>query len=479
MSARNVLVIMADEHAPDALGCAGHPLVKTPNLDRLASAGSRFTRAYTPSPICVPARAAFQTGQYVHNVRCWSNAQPYHGQVPGWGQRLQAEGHEVVSVGKLHYRSVEDDNGFSREIVPLHIRNGQGWVQGLLRRHRNLYDASGFAQDIGPGEDPYSDYDRTVAREAVAWLKSEGTAPRDKPWVLFVSFLRPHYPLTCPKDFYDLYPLDQVPPARFAGANVEYAHPVLSVLRSFCNYDDYFDERTRIVARASYFGLCSFMDDLVGDVLGALEESGRDKDTAVIYCSDHGELNGEHGLWTKMTMHEPSVGIPLLLSGAGAPKGVSDTQVSLIDIGNTVMEAAGVGLTAEESARPARSLYDTAVKADPDRVVLSEYHDGGSITGFFMVRVGRWKYVYYPGFAPQLFDMEADPHEQRDLGLSAQHADIRERCHAALTGICDPDAVNDLCFADQAALIDELGGPAGILNIENFDHTPVDGAVMD
>lgn len=472
---RNVLIIMADEHAPDALSCAGG-IAQTPNLDALAAAGTRFSRAYTPSPICVPARAAFQTGRYVHDIGCWSNAEPYHGHHPGWGHRLIENGHEVVSVGKLHFRRTEDDNGFSREIRPLHVLGGVGWVQALLRRGYHVFDTSGYAAKIGPGDDPYTDYDRAVCDDAVQWLKTEGAAKRDKPWVLFVSFLRPHYPLTCPPEFYNLYDPDTLPPRRFAGKDVEFRHPVMAAFKMFNDYDDHFpDDHARQVARASYFGLCSFTDDLVGQVMRALADAGRDHDTSVIYTSDHGELPGDHGLWTKMCMYEGSMGIPMIVSGAGAPTGVCDTQTSLVDVHQTVLEAAGLGLSDDDADRPGRSLYDVAANPDPDRVVLSEFHDGGAITGFFGVRVGDWKYVAYPGFAPQLFNLADDPHEVVDLGLSADHADVRAMCHARLMDICDPDAVNDACFRDQNARIEELGGAEAVVNAPGYDHTPVDG----
>jgi choline-sulfatase len=475
MAGHNVLIFMADEHAREGLGCYGHPGIRTPVLDSLAARGTRFTRAYTPSPVCVPARAAFATGRHVHQTRCWSNAQPFHGQVPGWGQRLIDEGHEVVSIGKLHYRSREDDNGFSREIMPLHCRNGIGFVQGLLRREHHVFETAHFAEEIGPGEDSYSDYDRKVSAKAVDWLETEGSAARDKPWVLFVSFLRPHYPLTCPREYYDLYPLQNVAPPRFAGRAVEFRHPALAAFRAYYDYDTHFDDHMRLVARASYFGLCSFIDDLVGRVLAALEETGRTGDTTVLYTSDHGELIGEHGLWTKMTMHEQSAAIPLIMAGAGVPRGVSAAPASLVDVHPTVLEAAGVGLSEADRALPGRSLFDLAENPDRERAVFSEYHDGGAITGFFMIRHGRWKYVCYPGFAPQLFDLESDPHEENDLGLSSAHAELRAECHGRMCeDFGDPEAINAQAFADQAARIEELGGVEAIYDMDFFDFTPVD-----
>jgi len=478
MGARNFLVIMMDELARDGVGCYGG-VGLTPNIDRLAAGGTRFDNAYTPSPICVPARAAFQSGQYVFQNRCWSNAQPYTGEQEGWAHRLKANGHETVSIGKLHYRCAEDDNGYNREIVPLYVKDGLGWVYGLLRREdATCYSAAGYARDIGPGEDGYSEYDRSVRDETVAWLKTEGATKRDKPWALFCSFLRPHYPLTCPKEYYDLYDPDRLPPIRFDGVKSEYRHPVLRSFRAYNDYDDFFpDEHAKNVARASYFGLCSFVDALVGDVLKALQDCGRAEDTTIVLTSDHGDMNGHRGLWTKMVMYEDAAGIPLIIAGAGAPKGVCKTQASLVDIHQTALQATGLGLSDADQALPGCSLLDLAAAPDdPSRAVFSEYHDGGAITGYMMLREGRWKYVHYAGFAPQLFDLEADPLERVDLGLSGGHADIRAHLLARMTAeFGDPETISAQAFADQATRIEELGGLDGIYARANFDHTPVEG----
>ena len=476
MAPRNLLVIMMDELTREGLGCYGG-LGLTPNIDKLAAQGTRFEQAYTPSPICVPARACFQSGRYVFQNRCWSNAQPYRGRPEGWAHRLKAEGHETVSIGKLHYGSSADDNGYAREVLPLHVTGGDGWVYGLLRRQdHTAFDCAGFAAAIGPGEDPYSDYDRRVRDAAVDWLETEGSRPRDKPWACFVSFVRPHYPLSCPPDFYALYDPERLPPRRFGGRRGEYRHPVVNALRQYFDYDDHFpDERARQVARASYFGLCSFVDSLVGDLLGALEASGRALDTAVVLTADHGEMNGHHGLWTKMVMYEEAVGIPLILAGAGAPRGVCQTQASLVDVHQTALEAAGLGLSTDDGALPGRSLYALAEGDDRDRVVLSEYHDGGSITGITMLREGRWKYIAYAGFAPQLFDLQADPDERNDLGLSGAHVEIRARLHARLCQeFGDPEAISARAFADQALRIEQLGGIDAIYARDNYDHTPLE-----
>jgi arylsulfatase A-like enzyme len=130
-SAKNLLFIMSDEHTRSVLGCYGNRVVHTPNLDQLAAEGTRFTNAYTPSPVCVSARASLATGRWVHDTGAWSSAEPYDGTIPGWGHRLIDAGHRVASVGKLHYRQTGDPNGFDEELLPLHVVGGVGWADQL------------------------------------------------------------------------------------------------------------------------------------------------------------------------------------------------------------------------------------------------------------------------------------------------------------------------------------------------------------
>src|SRR5262249_37254661 len=126
MQPANLLFILSDEHSRRVLGCYGHPLIKTPNRDRLAASGMALSAPYTNSPICVPARASLATGRYPHQIRFWDNGIAYDGSIPSWHHRLREAGHEVAAIGKLHFRSGDDDNGFSAEIMPLHINDGIG-----------------------------------------------------------------------------------------------------------------------------------------------------------------------------------------------------------------------------------------------------------------------------------------------------------------------------------------------------------------
>ena len=476
MRATNLLILCSDEHTPRAMGCAGHAIVKTPNLDRLAARGTCFTNAYTPSPICVPARASLATGRHVHRTGCWSSAEPYDGAIPGWGHRLIAEGHRVVSIGKLHYRDTSDPNGFDPEILPMHVLNGVGWATALLRSQREPdKDAWEYAAELGPGETSYTAYDRAVRDAACDWLGDAAGRGGDKPWVLFVSFVSPHYPLIAPQPFFDLYAPEAVDlPVAYDLADRP-RHPVLKALTDHLNYDSHFTSEAQVrLARVGYYGLCSFLDDNIGAVLGALDEAGLGGETRVLYTSDHGDMLGNHGIWAKSVMYEDSAGVPMVLSGPDVPGGETvATPVSLVDVYQTAVGAVGGALDEDERGLPGDSLIDIANGAHAGRAVLSEYHDGGSLTGFFMLRRGRWKYIHYVGYAPQLFDLAADPDELDDLGESPDHAGVRAECEAKLREIVDPEAANDRAFADQAARIEALGGEAAVRRLATFGFTPV------
>ncbi len=168
MKPENLLIIMSDQHNRRTLGCYGHPIVKTPNLDSLARRGSLFTDAYTPCPVCVPARAAFATGKYVHQIGTWDNAIAYDGRMASWHHILRDRGHHVVSIGKLHFRSKDDDNGFSEEQIGMHIIDGEGDLLGLVRDEDMPKRGGSYkmAKMAGPGESMYTTYDREIAARA-------------------------------------------------------------------------------------------------------------------------------------------------------------------------------------------------------------------------------------------------------------------------------------------------------------------------
>ena len=474
-STTNVLFIMSDEHSREVAGCYGNSIVHTPHIDALAARGVVFENAYCNSPICVPSRASLATGDYVHRIGYWDSAAAYDGRVPSWHHRVRDAGYDMVSIGKLHYRGASDDNGMSEVLHPIYIVDGIGDTHGLLRRDKRVREvARELATEAGRGTSPYTRFDMEVADATVRWLHERRDREDGKPWVLFSSMVSPHYPLIAPDEFYDRYAGVDLPRPRLYDEADRPDHPVIAHYRETWNYDDFFDAERLRDGLTAYYGLCSFLDFRIGRILAALEESGFAEDTLVIYTSDHGESLGNRGLWGKSVMYEESSGVPLVMAGPGVAAGQRcATPVSLVDVYPTVVESACGALDARERALPGANLITLAREQPADRVVFSELHDDGSMTGEFMVRLGNWKLVHYVGYPPQLFDLAADPFEELDLAGRPETADVQSRLYDELHGIVDPDAVNRLAFADQQARIESLGGVEAILSRPDFNFTPL------
>lgn len=474
MSTTHTVVIMSDEHNRDVLGCYGDPIVRTPHLDALAMQGCLFRHAYANSPVCVPSRASCATGRHVHRIGAWDSTSPFDGSVAGWAARLLAAGHEVVSIGKLHFRSSEDPNGFTQEILPMHVFDGVGWATSLLRDPPAVIPGCGqLAGEIGPGESRYAAYDRAITKRACRWLADAAARDDGRPWTLYVGLVAPHFPLQAPRQFYDLYAAAEIPPPRQYPEAERPRHPVLDALRELSPYDAYFDPGKVAVARRAYYGLCSFLDHNVGCILRTLDKSGLSGRTRVIYTSDHGDNLGHRGLWGKSTMYEDSVAVPLIVRGPGISAGLIETAaVSLVDLHPTLTGFAGLPPHIDDQDLPGTSLATILAAPDRERAVFSEYHDWSSITGIFMLRKGRWKLVEYPGYAPQLFDLEADPREEHDLAALSAHGAALNALRAALAQIADVEAVNAAAFAAQARKIAALGGRDAILGRADQAYTP-------
>ncbi len=483
MKPQNLLVIMSDEHNPKMLGCAGHDMVRTPHLDGLAARGTRFSAAYTTCPICVPARASFATGQYVHQNGYWDNAIAYDGRVESWGHRLQKAGIRVESIGKLHYRQESDPTGFDAQHIPMHIKDGVGMVQHSIRGQFPDFTpppskpGGSIVFSAGVGESEYTRYDRKIAELACNWLHE--AAGRTTPWVLFVSFVTPHYPLMAPEEFFQDYDVDAMPAPKLDPNNGYTPHPWLKTLLSRQAGREASPAQHRMAA-AAYLALCTFMDAQVGRVLQALTETGANTDTRIIYTSDHGENAGTRGMWGKSVHYEESGGIPLILTGDDVPAGkVCTTPATLVDAYPSILDA--VGLAKDDSGtRPGRSWFELAHAADdPDRPAFSEYHAAGSPSGSFMIRKGRYKYIYYVGFAPELYDLAADPEERNDLAQDRDYTETVQACERDLRALVDPDDADRRAKAAQKALVESRGGPDEVIRnlVTTKNYTPVPDAV--
>jgi choline-sulfatase len=253
-------------------------------------------------------------------------------------------------------------------------------------------------------------------------------------------------------------------------------HPYLRDYSGSFAYDRYFDADKLKKALAAYYGLCSFVDDNVGRVIRTLDAVGLADSTRILYTSDHGDNLGARGLWGKSTLYEEVAGVPLIIAGADVPQGTRvSTPASHVDTYPFIMGCAGEDRPEMYDGHPGVSLFRLAHGEQPQRNVLSEYHGMGSTTGAFMIRHGRYKYVHYVAYRPQLFDLERDPEELRDLAGDPEYSRALEECRARLYAICNPAEVDARAKQRQGELLEAAGGRDAVIKRGDLGFTPPPG----
>lgn len=449
----NILVILSDEHAWNALGCYGHPTVRTPHLDRLSRQGWTFDNAYCNSPMCVPSRLSLFSGRWPWQVGAWDN-----GVIPGddyttWGERLGKLGYETVLCGRTHFNGPDRTLGFDRRLCD----DLEDWLaesgrapdrSAAWRRASNSH-----VSENGPGEHLYNEYDTEITERAEGYLRERARQPGAQPWILYCGFMNPHFPLIAPPDLYASYQGSPTPTPTGWNAPLAQQHPVIRHLRWSFRNDQPLDPETQRRATLSYWSLVTRLDDHVGQLLGVVDSTPLCEDTVVIYTSDHGEMAGAHGIWQKQCFYEDSVRIPLIVrlpsqvAGEELPGRVPE-NVSLIDLEPTLLDLAG----GRDPEAPGESLLGIARSAPqvPSRTVFAEYEAQGMLRAGFMVKRGARKYCWYAGDRPQLFDLDLDPREEHDLAAEDAYAGVLGRLDGELRRIVDPEAVDVESRRDQA-----------------------------
>ncbi len=478
MQPTNFLFILSDQHRRDVTGCYGKPVVQTPHLDALAARGTTFDNAYTPCPICVPARAALATGRYVHQTGHWDNAFPYAGEPASWHHRLRDRGHRVDSIGKLHFRSAADDHGFSHEIDPLYVVDGVGDVLGSIRDDPPFRNKRRGILNAGPGDSTYLRYDQSNADRAVQWLtaRASETPADDKPWALFLSLVCPHPPYIAPPDLFAHYDALDLPPVAQAQPDAWPDHPAIDYFRRFFTYDEPFSDEQLHRLTAAYYGVVTYLDGQIGRVLHTLDELGLTDSTRIVYSSDHGESLGARGLFGKFTMYEESAAVPMIAAGPDVPRGKRvATPVSLLDIFPSALDAVGAPPALADAELPGRSLWSLANEPDTQRLAFSEYHALGTRSAVYMLCLGPHKYVRYVDSSPQLFNLDNDPDERYNLADSPQHQPLVREFEERLQDLLGPEGTDARAKADQRARVEAFGGEAAVRARGAFDNSPVPG----
>jgi choline-sulfatase len=457
----NILLIMADQMVPFLTGAYGHPVVKTPNLDRLVREGVRFDAAYSPCPVCAPARASLLTGKYVSNIGAYDNAAPVGSDEPTFAHYLSIAGYDTVASGKMHWVGPDQLHGFQRRLTTDIFPSGYQWV--TTREVQDDYadfHAMPIAIDyVTAGVRQWSmqlEYDEETHFRALQYIQGRrmqvgGTEqkppqPRDpRPFLLMASYTHPHEPFHVTQQMWDEYEGTEIQLPSFP-ENLEQTYSTVDRwLNAFhgvhrvelCNAETLYN------MRRAYYALVTYIDHKVGELLQALQDVGLLDSTIVIFASDHGDMLGEKGMVQKRTFYEWSTRVPLIVrfpDGRHAGKSVR-LPVSLMDLAPTVLDVAGV----KDDVRlpmDGRSLVglidDNDVK---ERTVFSEMHSEGVYSTCFMARKGKYKYVYIHGHEPQLFDLEADPGEWTNLAGKRTYGEIEEYLRAEILRQFDPEAI--------------------------------------
>ena len=422
MSVPNILLIMADQLAPQTLPFSSDCGAYAPHLASLAERGVVFRNAYCNSPICAPARHALLSGQLCSTIGAWDNASEVPTERPTIAHYLRIRGYRTCLSGKMHFVGPDQLHGFeerlSTDICPANFHWTQYWDRPGLRApyHHNMANVrnAGLAE-----RSLQQDFDYDTSYQAARWLYDHARQPERAPFFMVASFTHPHDPYITPRRFWDLYEdVDIAMPTVPFIAPPERAPHERSLYEHYDRGELEISDVEIANARRAYFGNISFLDERVGEVLSALRGAGLDRDTIIIFTSDHGEMLGERGLWYKMTFHEWASRVPLLFCGPGMAGGREVGAVaSHADLLPTLLELAGGDpgdLIEPIEGQSLLPCIDNPKHGGPDLAIGELNHDVVPAP-YVMVRKGRFKYLQCECYPPQLFDIEADPDELVDL----------------------------------------------------------------
>lgn len=450
----NLLYIHTDQHNPTVLGCAGDPLVETPNLDGLAAGGAIFSNVYCASPICVPSRMAMLTGRHPYQNQVWTNNHVLDSGIPTLAHSMGAAGYRPVLAGRMHAIGPDQLHGYAERFVGDHSGNFLGGVPV----DRGVLDGTAGPERVslvrsGAGQSAYQVHDEDVAAAAVDYLNRLGVQKRafgetssGLPFSLSVGFMLPHPPYVARREDYERYADKMTLPQR-PERHDQVQHPYIRRWREYTGIVETSEAET-LRARAAYWGLVRRVDILVGQILAALEANGFAENTLIVYTSDHGDMQGEHGLWWKHVFYEESVKVPLIVNWPGviAAGERCDRVISALDVTATMLDALEAPALPGSPGRSFLGLVsDSRPTPDWEDVAFSEYvadqytPDGESYHR--MVRLGVWKLIYYEGMEPQLFNLVDDPGEMTDRASDPACQEIRAELTARVLDGWSPAAL--------------------------------------
>jgi len=429
----NVLLIISDD-LNNSVGCYGHPLVKTPNIDRLADRGVRFERAYCQFPLCGPSRNSMLTGLYPNSTGILTNSRIFRQTIPkhlSLPQAFRLEGYFAGRIGKLYHYNVPRSVGTNGHDDPgsweLEL-NPAGCDRLLEEPDIFSLRPGSFGGTLSWYASPRGDLlhtDGMLASDA-QWVLERCARDKNRPFFLAVGFYRPHTPYVAPKTYFEGYPQQRMPLVR--GVEEDQKDLPAPALGSHKKEHESLTDELRRQAIQAYFASITFMDAQVGRALDALDRLSLADNTIVVFTSDHGYHLGEHGLWQKMSLFEESARVPLIIAAPGKAQegGVAHTPVGLIDLYPTLIELCGV-----DGPDNLQGQSLVPILANPALAgrgwALSQVTRGRKAkrTFGFTLRRPRWRYTEWDQGrrGRELYDHENDPREQTNLADDPAHAD--------------------------------------------------------
>jgi len=454
MAKKNVLLVTVDEWPAYLMGAAGHPTVETPTLDSLSRAGTRFTNAYSETPVCVPARRTLMTGTdpQTHGDRVANGTAPMP-DLPTLAQTFRDAGYQATAIGKLHVYPQRDRIGFDDVILAEEGRQ----LNGAVDDYEAFLGDSGhpgqhFLHGMGNNEYGWRTWHLPEELHVTNWIARSASRTikrRDptRPGFWYVSFTAPHPPLVPLASYFERYARRPVePPIQSSWS--ERFEDLPPALQSIRRYWASLPDVQLADARRAFYALCTHVDHQLRVVIGTLREEGILDDTVILFTADHGDMLGDHGFYAKRLMYEASVNIPMILLGAASdtdrvrPGVVDDRLCGLQDVMPTLLDLCGITV-------PASYTGQSMIGENRRELFYAECSEGLEATR--MVHDGRYKLIWYPaGNLFQLFDLESDPLEQHDLSRSAEESATLGRLKAALR---DRLYGSDLAFVSGSEIV--------------------------
>jgi choline-sulfatase len=439
MARPNIVMIMADQMMPNVIGALGHPVVKTPHIDSLVHNGVAFTNCYCNSPLCVPSRASMMAGKLPSNIEVYDNGSEFRASIPTFVHHLRRGGYETILSGKMHFIGPDQLHGFeqrlTKELQPVGFHLTPDWTKGV---HAN--PGTGIKRLANPGVCDWNnqlEFDEKTHHQTLDKIRRLGRKPEKQPFFLCTTYMHPHDPFVMTKEYWDRYEGVEIPMPEVPLEPLGDMHPYNQWIQVHHEADQcqLTDEEIRMNRRA-YYGMVSYIDDKVGDILHELKRMNLLDNTIVILVSDHGEMLGEHGMWFKRTFYDPAAKVPLIFSWPGhfpAGKRVEEV-VSLVDFGNTLMKLAEVPDADDRIADTDGGSFHRLLNGDDaewKNEAICEYFGEGPIRPMLALRRGVYKYVHVHENEPLLFDLDKDPHERHNVfgktGYQEIGAELRER----------------------------------------------------